>query len=482
MIMYDEMSPPADIRPGIIRPRGGFEAGNPTPLDSPLSPYPQPDGLLSLIGTVSELQRLGVDVKSLAGGLPPEKPFLNDLWLTHYPEVAQKMSQNIPVKEAQQYGNSQGNFRLREWAANRTARLTGKEVRAENLVTFTGSQYCLSAALLYFCAREGKVALTQTPTYSAFMEAADMPMNIPVVAVDSDEEGMKPDSLEKTIQILEERKIPIGLSYNMVYGNPDGKVMSDARGKQINEILKKHHIPLLLDYAYDGLISQDKFESGNFPHIDYLDENIILSFTAAKTFAPAERVAWAVIPDMYKRDKIQAVKQAQMIMSPPRTEIDFWEYAHQDENAFEAHIREVAQRYQIGIDAGMEAVTSNNDVFQAERPDAGMFLWVRVPPGLSTSEYLGEILMKHKVAYSPGVWFQPRQRSVPQEYTGIETVTLGPEVMDNYMRLCVVTEEPGEVQRLMNQLATSFREIAIREQIPLFDTDRMDDQTQVAQL
>ena len=93
-----------------------------------------------------------------------------------------------------------------------------------------------------------------------------------------------------------------------------------------------------------------------------------------------------------------------------------------------------------------------------------MFLYAKVPEGISTYKYLGEILAKYKIAYSPGIWSQPRQLKLP---TG---EVIGPPLKDNYMRLCVVTESPETVTRAINKLAQAFREIAEREGVAHFQT------------
>ncbi len=419
--------------------------------------YTQPDGLLSLIGLVSDLRNVGLQVVSLAGGLPPTSPFLDGLWQDYYLHSAKELAQKIPTAEALQYGNSAGNLRFRQQAAKDVSILTGKEIKPADILTVPGSQYAISNALLTFCAGERKVVLTPVPTYSAFLEAAAVPMNIPVIGVESDEQGMLPASLRKTILTLKEKGVNPGLAYTMIFGNPTGGVMSDERGAELNAICKEYGIPMVADYAYNRLSTNS---SSATPTIPYLDDNVILLFTASKTYAPGERLGWAVIPDPEKYKRMQATKQAQMIMSPPPPELELLHFI--ETGAYEARIPQIAARYQLGIDEGMKAVHNNSNIFRVVRPDAGMFLWVEVPKGLSTHAHLGRILHDHHVAYSPGTWFQPRQLYLP------DGTLVGPEMQDNFMRLCVVTENPETVTTAINTLAQAFREIAEQEGISMF--------------
>lgn len=451
---------PLHLHPTKIRRRAGYEV-SPLPRRAlELQQHnPYINSLLTLIGTVSNMREQGEEIISLAGGLPPEK-FLRDVVQFRDSPKAQRLIKTIPVSEFEQYAGSAGFLRLRKWLAQEGSQLTQKDITATDILTTPGSQYGISAAILEFCANDGgKVALTPVPTYSAFLEAAEKTSKTPVFGIESDAQGMIPKSLEQTIRKLLKKGIKPGLVYSMVYSNPTGGVMSDKRGKELNEICKKYGIPFVVDYAYYKLQAENQ-KSREIPKIDYLDENVILLFTGSKRYAPAERVAWAIVPDEVKRKRLQAVKQAQMMHGTTRAEMDFWSFA--ESGMLNRQDPKVAKRYRQGIDAGMEAITANSDVFKVKKPDSGMFLWVELPKGISTYAHLGDILKKFKIAYSPGVWFQPMQ---VQLHDG---TLIGPPPTDNFMRLCVVTESPRVVKKAIGQLAQAFREIAQQEGVELF--------------
>lgn len=429
----------------------------PIPQNDIQPPYPQPENLLSLIGMVTDLKTNGVDIKSLAGGLPPTKP-LENLWQKYLPKIASKLATLDLAFQGLQYGSAQGNLEFRKWAANEISQESKVNISPNQILTLPGSQFGISTALLSFCANEGKIALTSTPTYSAFLEAAENPVNIPVIAVESDNQGMIPEKFENIIKLLREKGIETGLAYSMVYGNPSGEVMTDERAQQLNEICKKYNIPFIVDHAYHRLTS----ETENIPTIQYLDDNVILLFTASKLYSPGERVAWAVIPEKNKLKKMKESKQAQLILSSPKNEMYFLDYALTE---LPNNLPGLVEMYNQGIEAGMESIAENSDIFRSQKPKAGMFLWVEVPDGISTSLELGKIMHENLVAYSPGIWFQPQQRILP------DGTLIGPEIADNKMRICVVTEEPKIVKESLNKLANAFRQIASDNGIDLFTTN-----------
>ena len=146
-------------------------------------------------------------------------------------------------------------------------------------------------------------------------------------------------------------------------------------------------------------------------------------------------------------------------MTPAKNEIYFWDYAL---SQLPERLPSLISMYEDGIFAGMEAVESNSDIFKVTRPKAGMFLWIEVPTGISTCLALEGIIEEYLIAYAPGLWFQPRQVMLT------DGTILGPEIDDNKMRVCVVTEEPEIVKESLNTLAHAFRAIARENNVSLF--------------
>lgn len=471
MIKYDEnirMTNSLEIIPRILHFDGSrpILAHKDTIFRFEEPQYSPPKSLLGLISQVAELRRQGQEVVSLAGGLPPKKR-LEILWSTHFPSADARISKmidtgQIQVESAAQYGSALGHEKLRSWAADDITRLTGRQTDASEILTTGGGlQYGLSAALLTLCASENKVAVTSQNTYSAFLEAAENPAEIPVFSVDTDEQGMLPEALDQSLTALKQKNINPGLVYAMAVSNPDGLIMSDERGKQLNEVCKRHNVPFFVDYAYYKLTLSHVNEN-RIPKVTYFDDNVILGFTTSKLGAPAERVGYMAIPDKTMYSKLRDLKQAQTINSAARPELAFWLLASSPN--FDSTVQDLVKTYEEGITTGLDAVRKNGDIFQTDTPGGGMFLWVKVPDGISTYEVCGDILHKNHIAYSPGIWFQPGQIQFP------DGEVLGSKPLDNYMRLCVVTETPDKVSETIDRLAQAFRVIAAKRGVQFFAT------------
>lgn len=232
----------------------------------------------------------------------------------------------------------------------------------------------------------------------------------------------------------------------MVVANPSGGIMSDQRGKELNEICKQYGIPLFVDYAYFGLTFSTLEE---IPKIPYLDNNVILGFSTSKLGFPDARVGYMAIQNNEFYDKIKGVKQSLMIMSPPPTELVTHEVVTRDD--FGKRVKRVATVYEEGANGGMAAIERNRDIFSADRPQGGMFLWVKVNNTISTSQACGGILEEQHIAYAPGIWSQPKQSLLG------DGTLIGEPLEDNRMRLCVTTERPEVVEKAIDSLADIFR-------------------------
>lgn len=406
-----------------------------------------PQGLMEMIGLTAEMRLRGETVTSLAGGIPPEI-FLKEIW-EDIPDVSKDLQKKVSAVEALQYGDASGNRHFRGWAAENVGRLTGKEISPKNIITVPGLQFGIAASLLTLCAREKKMALAQIPTYAGFLEAAGDPsIDVPVVSIKSDREGIIPSSLEETVNLLIQKGIEPGLVYTMVVGNPSGGIMSDERGEELNEICRHYGMPLFVDHAYHGLTFSN-LEESQIPKVPYLDDNVMLGFSTSKLGFPGARVGYMAIQKEELYMKIKGLKQNMMIMSPPQNELQIWQLFERED--FSNRVERAAKVYEEGASRGMHAVKRNSDVFSAENPKGGMFLWVKVNNGISTWKECGRILNEQHIAYAPGRWSQPRRLELS------DGTVIGEPVVDNYMRLCVTTEKPEVVEGAIDGLANTFR-------------------------
>jgi 2-aminoadipate transaminase len=300
---------------------------------------------------------------------------------------------------ALQYSVTEGIPEMRIWVAERLTRRFGRIFEAESVQIVNGSQQGLDLVGKVFLDPGDHVVL-EDPSYLGAIQAFDG-YQTRYLTVETDEDGLLPDSLERVL----ERADPFPKFLYLVpnFQNPTGRTLSGRRREVVVRICEHFGLPILEDDPYGEL----RFEGNDLPSLISYQTTapIIYLGTGSKIMAPGMRVAWLVIPNEEIREKIVLAKQGADLHSGTFAQYVFHEYAS-DEDAFDAHIRKIAQTYarRRGIMAEALAEFMPEGV-RFTRPAGGMFLWVTVP-GVDTSELL-RISAESKVVFVPGVNFYP---------------------------------------------------------------------------
>ncbi|MGA8099002.1 MAG: PLP-dependent aminotransferase family protein [Candidatus Cybelea sp.] len=334
------------------------------------------------------------DVISFGGGLPAPELFPTAGIARAASAVMERLG---PV--ALQYSVTEGIPEMRIWVAERLTRRFGRIFEAESVQIVNGSQQGLDLVGKVFLDPGDHVVL-EDPSYLGAIQAFDA-YQTRYLTVDTDEDGMIPDSLERVL----ERAGPFPKFLYLVpnFQNPTGRTLSGRRREIVVRICEHFGLPIVEDDPYCEL----RFEGNDLPSLISYDSTapIIYLGTGSKIMAPGMRVAWLVIPDEEIREKIVLAKQGADLHSGTFAQYVFHEYAS-DGDAFDAHVRKIAQTYAHRRGVMAEALAE----FMPEgarftRPAGGMFLWVTVPE-VDTTELL-RISAESKVVFVPGVNFYP---------------------------------------------------------------------------
>ncbi len=334
------------------------------------------------------------DVISFGGGLPAPELFPTAGIARAASAVMERLG---PV--ALQYSVTEGIPEMRIWVAERLTRRFGRIFEAESVQIVNGSQQGLDLVGKVFLDPGDHVVL-EDPSYLGAIQAFDA-YQTRYLTVDTDEDGMIPDSLERVL----ERADPFPKFLYLVpnFQNPTGRTLSGRRREIVVRICEHFGLPIVEDDPYCEL----RFEGNDLPSLISYDSTapIIYLGTGSKIMAPGMRVAWLVIPDEEIREKIVLAKQGADLHSGTFAQYVFHEYAS-DGDAFDAHVRKIAQTYAHRRGVMAEALAE----FMPEgarftRPAGGMFLWVTVPE-VDTTELL-RISAESKVVFVPGVNFYP---------------------------------------------------------------------------
>ncbi len=339
------------------------------------------------------------EIISFAGGLPAPRTFP----LKELAEVALKVREEDGAG-AMQYGPSLGFMGLRQAIADRMNRMyqpMGMEkIDPKNIMIVTGSQQGLDITGRVFL-NKGDVVLCESPTYLGAIGAFDFEQP-KYIEVDTDEDGMIPESLEAILKTNDRVKF-IYVIPN--YQNPTGRCMSLERRRKLMEIATRYEIPVFEDNPYGDL----RFEGEEIAPLISMDPKrlVMYSGTFSKTLAPGMRLAWMVVNDEMM-PKFDLVKGSTDLATPSVTQREVAMYMKNYD--LDSHIQDNCRLYGHRRDVMCDAIKKYfpSDV-KCTYPHGGLFLWVELPEGCDSRE-LFQYALERNVAYVPGDAFFPETK------------------------------------------------------------------------
>ena len=331
---------------------------------------------------------------SFAGGLPSPKTFP----IQAFAEACEKVLRD-DGEGALQYAASEGYGPLRELVA---AGLPWPVDPAQVLIT-TGSQQGLDLVAKILIDTGSRI-LVETPTYLGALQAF-MPMEPEVVSVSNDDEGLLTDDLAA--------KASGGARLLYVlpnFQNPTGRTMSERRRAQLSQRAAGIGLPLIEDNPYGDLWFD---QPPPLPLTARNPDGCVYLGSFSKVLAPGLRLGFLVAPKALYPKLLQA-KQAADLHSPGFNQRMVAEVMK--DGFLDRHVPTIRALYKGQRDAMLAALQremAGLDV-RWNRPDGGMFLWARLPPGVDAVELLPRAVDKG-VAFVPGAAFfaqQPDPRTV----------------------------------------------------------------------
>ena len=324
---------------------------------------------------------------SFAGGLPSPKTFPIAEFANACEAVLRGKGEAYG-QAALQYAASEGYAPLREMVA---AGLPWKVDGSQVLIT-TGSQQGLDLIAKVLIDADSRI-LVETPTYLGALQAFT-PMEPLVVSVASDDDGVVIDDL--TAKVKGARFLYVLPNFQ----NPTGRTMSEARRAALSKTAAQLGLPIVEDNPYGDL---------------WFDAPPPLALTArnpdgcvylgsfSKVLAPGLRLGFMVAPPALMPKLLQA-KQAADLHSPGFNQRMI---AQVMQGGFlDRHVPTIRALYKSQRDAMLAALTREmKDIgLTWNKPVGGMFLWARLPEGVSAVALLPKAVDKG-VAFVPGAAF-----------------------------------------------------------------------------
>ncbi|MCA9020030.1 MAG: PLP-dependent aminotransferase family protein [Planctomycetaceae bacterium] len=410
---------------------------------------------------ISYLMQQGVEnpgVLSLAAGLVDQ----NSLPVSITKSAFQSLfSDPGSAKEALQYGTTAGSLSLRKLLLAHLTNLEQKSAEelgmtADNFIVTTGSQQYLSL-LGEVLLDPGDICLVASPTYFVFLGVLQG-LGARIISVETDESGMRMDSLDSTLEMLESQGQlnRVKMIYLVSdFENPSGISLSVDRRIQVIDIAQKwskqHRIHILEDLAYRELC----YDGPVLPSIRSFDrtgETVILTQTFSKSFAPGLRVGFGVasnqvcaaISDKKGNDDFGSTNMSQHILANVLRE-----------NLYYDHVEYLRSIYREKRDCMLEAAevyfSKMKDVHWIH-PGGGLYVWMTLPDSIETgfqSSLFQKAIHEDKVMYVPG--------ELCYAYDHGPGCDEQPAIQKNHMRLTFGVQDTQGIQEGMKRLANAVK-------------------------
>jgi 2-aminoadipate transaminase len=265
-------------------------------------------------------------------------------------------------------------------------------VSPDQVLITTGSQQGLDLVAKVLI-DEGSTVLVETPTYLGALQAFT-PMEPAIVSVASDAEGIDVDDLIAKAA---------GARFLYVlpnFQNPTGRSMSEPRRAALVAAAQTAGLPIVEDNPYGDLW----FDQPPPPPLTARNpDGCIYLGSFSKVLAPGLRLGYVVAPKAIMPKLLQA-KQAADLHSPTFNQRMVAEVLK--DGFIDRHVPTIRALYKAQCHAMLDALSKEMAGLDVtwNTPDGGMFLWVRLPDGLSAVELLPQAVDKG-VAFVPGAAF-----------------------------------------------------------------------------
>lgn len=329
------------------------------------------------------------EVISLAGGLPDTSTFAPE----EFRQIMDQVSRG--AARALQYSPTEGLPEITEpvqWVMEQE----GTPVDPDDVLITTGGQQVIDLACKTFL-DPGDVVIAEAPTYPGAVPTFSA-YQANVIQIDMDEDGMRVDLLEETLERLDKEGVRPKFIYTIpTFHNPAGVTMSLPRRKRLVEVARERELLVLEDNPY-GLL---RYEGEPLPTLYSMDggEFVIYCGTFSKTLAPGTRLGWAAGPRPVIQ-KFNVGKQASDLCSSSMAQLFVVEFLRS--GRWPAYIERQKELYAHRRDVLLDAL---EEFFPADatwtRPAGGMFVWATLPEGIDTTDLLAKALTRN-VAFVPG--------------------------------------------------------------------------------
>ena len=366
-------------------------------------------------------------ILSMAGGLPSADTFPVEA----IREACNTVLSQAP-REALQYAASEGFAPLRDWVAHHLA-AQGLTVDPSQVLITTGSQQGLDLVGKVMVDAGAPVAV-ESPTYLGALQAFN-PYEPIYASLAGDADGPLPQA----IAALAHDAPGTRFTYLVPnFQNPTGRVIPEARRVALVAAAQAAGIPLVEDNPY-GDLWFDQAPPASLA--SRWPEGVLYLGSFSKVLTPGFRLGYLVAPAGLYPKLLQA-KQAADLHTPGFNQRVVYEVI---KNGFlDRHVPTIRARYQAQCAAMADALSRHMpDGCAWQRPQGGMFFWLRLPAGCDAMALLPRAVAAG-IAYVPGSAFYAQTPGHPAD--------------PRTLRLSFVTLAPADIAEGVATLGRVLRE------------------------
>lgn len=328
-------------------------------------------------------------MRSLAGGIPAPEVFPMEAIARLSAEAIERWG-----SATVQYGLTEGFGPLREQLVGYLAN-KGVSTSAEEVTITSGSQGAL-AALGMVLIGDGAPVAVEAPTYLGAISAFN-PYQPKYVAIETDDEGVIPESLEE----IARRDHPVFVYLTPTFQNPTGRTIPLERRRRIAEIARRDNLLVIEDDPYGDL----RYTGEPIPTLKSLaPDHVVYLGTVSKVFAPGLRVGFAVAPTAVRRWIVTAKQGIDLHTSSLSQALTA---LYLESGELERRLPRILECYRPRRRAMLDAIAEYfPPQMRTNEPDGGMFVWSEGPARLDTVAMYDRAVARN-VAYVPGRFFYP---------------------------------------------------------------------------
>ncbi|XP_028407681.1 uncharacterized protein LOC114530278 [Dendronephthya gigantea] len=377
-----------------------------------------------------ETSRMGINARNLFESIGVLKPGVTafgmgapsfEMMAKLKPLLAEATKQRLESEEYSdmfQYGALCGDYVFLQELAKFLSKRYQDPVNSHDMVCTSGATIGLMMVTLMMF-QPGDYVFVEDPTYFIAIKMFRQDLGLNILAVPTDDEGVKIDALEQLIlehmdklgETSETRPYRAMFYTVPVFNNPTSVSLPPERCSALIKVLRKYNIVAVCDDVYNIINFESKppprrlFSYDKKSDSDYKG-HVVSNGSFSKIVAPGMRLGWLEAPKII-RDKI--------IFSPTLA-------SGGGLNQYTSAIMGTALKNEIlssyftdiisDLKRKMELMCESLDKYakpyvKYRKPTGGYFVWVELPSNCDAEAFAKYCEEKHKVSVRPGPNFSP---------------------------------------------------------------------------